>query len=472
MKSILLLFLILFSVNSFSQDDRETFLEKLARYTDVIDSLVQGSLDSRGLSPDTLFKPNVPSWDSVRDNINKVLKASKCETFDCPDYVQDFATLVNAKQAFAEELRVLRNPESFELRKELIENAQESIKILVWGIYDDETGKEFQEQLLTALDKNPALDIRIIVDGTIANIKGRKVLKQLERKSNGKIRIIKWKSRRYRANGTHRKLFIVDNKHVIIGGMNIGNPYSHKDPKNKWRDLDIYIKGERAGEVAQLQFVDVWNRQIVEFPKLEKKLGMLASVEIEGDYKGAPVLFVDQFPGSAVNESYHNIHTAIIKLFRNAQKSVDIENAYFIMDPVIRKEIEAVIKRGVKVRLFTNSEKSVDEKLISVPVLNSARDVLAMGAEVYLRETTTLHSKYMIVDNRIAMVGSYNFHPRSLRFDAENVAIVFDETLSRELTDHFENGISESRKVESPQSLKIDWNFLSIISEKFYFDFL
>lgn len=462
---------LLLSVSSYAQEDKESFWEKMARYTDVIQSMVQGSLDSRGMSLDTLFRPS-KSWDSISQSIDEDLKQEACQTFDCDNYEADFAKIVNSRVALADSFRILPNKASFDLRRELILNAKSSIHILVWGIYDDESGAEFQNLLLSKLAQNPNIDIRVAVDGNIANVQGRKTLKRLEKLSKGAIKVMKWKSRKYRANGTHRKLFIVDSEHVIVGGMNIGNPYSHLTGTNLWRDLDIYIHGMQSGEIAEQEFVDVWNNQIVEFKKLYDKLGMMAKLETEGLMYGMPVVFVDQHPGSAVKEANHNIHSGIIKLLRNAQETVDIENAYFIMDPIVKRELDKAIKRGVKVRLYTNSEKSVDEAIISMPVVNSARDAFLMGAQVFLRQTSTVHSKYMVLDKKISVVGSFNLHPRSLRFDAENVAVIFEESLANELTKHFEEGILEAKYMESAKDFHADWSLVGLLTSHFYFDFL
>ncbi len=467
-----LFLLLLLSTPAFCQDEKESFWEKLAYYHDVVNSIVQGSLDSRGMSPDTLFRPNTASWESIAQDIDKELNLARCSDTDCESYESDLASVANTVVAKADALEILPNLRSFELRKELITKAERSIHIFVWGIYDDETGTAFATQLLDVLARNPDIDIRIVVDGNMANLKGRKILKALDKKSLGKIKIMKWKSKKYRANGNHRKMLIVDGKDVIVGGMNIGNVYSHLATDKGWRDVDIYIKGEKAAEVAGNQFAKIWNRQIVEFPKLEKKLGMMATIETDQVHEGTSVIFVDQHPGSAVENAYHNIHTSIVKLLRDSKETVDIENAYFIMDPIIKKEIEKVIKRGVKVRIYTNSDKSVDEALVSMPVMHSARDAVTMGAKVYLRTGTTLHSKYMIIDKKITMIGSFNLHPRSLRFDAENVAVVFDNTFAEKMTSHFEEGITEAKYFDDPKLFKIDWTLIGLLTKSFYFDFL
>ncbi|WPU66918.1 phospholipase D-like domain-containing protein [Peredibacter starrii] len=454
-------------------EDKDTLWEKFARYTMLADSMVKGSLDSRGLTFDTLFQPNVSTWTSIAKEIDDALKNASCKNVDCGDYETDFTFITNSAISSADHFEILENKRSFELRRELINNAQSSIHVLVWAVYDDETGKEFEQLLYSALERNPEMDIRVIVDGNIANMKGKKLLKRMEKNTRGKIKVIRWKSKKYRANGNHRKLMIVDKKHVIVGGMNIGNNYSHMGEDSEWRDLDLYIRGDASGLSADNRFVDVWNKQLDEFKKLRRNLDYMLPDYTDRPAGRVPVTFVDQHPGSAIKNAYHNIHTGVVKLLRDAQETVDIENAYFIMDPVIRKELENLIKRGVKVRIYTNSKTSVDEGLVRMSIMHSARGAADMGALIYLKKGhETLHSKYMIVDKKISMIGSFNLHPRSLRFDAENVAVIFDKNLSEQLTEHFETGIQEAIHFERPEEYEVDWDLMGILTKSFYFDFL
>jgi cardiolipin synthase len=327
-------------------------------------------------------------------------------------------------------------------------------------------------QMLDALNRNPQLDIKIIVDGNVATLPGHKdVLKNLQELSDGRIKILRWKTYKYRANGTHRKMVIVDKHHVITGGMNIGDAYANTEGAPKWRDLDILLEGHSVGNAAYNQFVSIWNSHDSKDPS--KQVQRLAPVELEESAHGLPVVLMDQHPGSTYKRAHMGVHTAVVKLLRNAKRSVDIENAYFIMDPVLKKEIKDAISRGVKIRIFTNSKESIDMSLVTNPILKSAKDASKWGAEVYLKKGATLHAKYLIVDGKLSMVGSFNFHPRSLRFDGENAAIVIDEGFARELTDYFEEGITyQAIKMEKPSMIKIAWDFLAAVTQFFYFDFL
>jgi cardiolipin synthase len=470
----LILFLFLFIAGPlYSEDEKEPFKDKFLRTYEILNYLAHGSLQSRGLTPGTLLRPNVPSYKKVLKSIEARISSSQCTQLDCVGYQEDLSMIVDSKVSTAQEFELLPNMRAFELRIKLIRQAEKSIHILMWGMEDDETGELFVNELLNALKRRPSLDIKIITDGNISNFIGMKSLKRLKEESLGKIGLIEWKIRPYQGNGTHRKLFITDREHVILGGMNIANYYSHYKGDKKWRDLDIYLKGKSVAEAGEETFKQAWNRQLQEFPSLNKKYSTLkaqASLGEKDDHYS--VVLIDQDPGSASSPYTHHIHTSVVKLFRDAKERVDIENAYFILDPILKKELRSLIKRGVKVRIFTNSSETIDEPLISMHVLESAKEAQRMGAQVYLKKNTTLHSKYMIVDGQISMVGSFNFHPRSLHFDAENVAIFFHEEIAKELENHFDQGILDADEIQIPKEIKIKPKFLGLILKYFYFKYL
>jgi len=445
-------------------------------YGAYVAAVAAGTLDSAGLSIRAFMDPNLPDWNQIYKDIKFDLSLQNCRTLDCQGegpYERDMAFITGGYLSAGNQFHVLPNKESFQLRQKLFDEARESIYIMVWSLYDDETGLEFTRQMLRALERNPEMDIRIIVDGNVATLMGhRKYLKDLVRLSDGRIKVLRWKTHKYRANGTHRKMIIVDKQHLITGGMNIGNSYANFAGAPQWRDLDIYIEGNEAGETAFNQFVSIWNSHDSKDPELQVEK-MKPGELVEEPKAPVPLIFVDQHPGSTHKKAHMGLHTAVVKLLRNAKYTVDIENAYFIMDPVLEEEIKAAVKRGVKIRIFTNSKDSIDMAIVANPIVDSAKKAAKWGVEVYLKKGATLHSKYMIVDGTISMVGSFNFHPRSLRFDGENAVIITDQHFAGELLSYFEKGINEQAdKVYSISLLKVAWNFTAAFIHFFYFDFL
>lgn len=336
---------------------------------------------------------------------------------------------------------------SFTKRKELIDKAQESIYIFAWAFYDDGTGWDFADWLINAKLKRLCvggdLEIKIVVDGNVAKRVGyHDVLRYLEKYpafTKSPIKIVRLHDKRDPYFGMHRKVMIVDREQLIMGGLNVGNEYSHlyPDPGGHWRDTDVYLRGPAVNQ-AQMTFVDEWNeqkgRQEMTYRPFTYEVPAGKSLS----------MIVDHQP---LRDD--NIHIATVKAFYGATQTIDIENAYVIADEVIEKAIIDALKRGVRVRILSNSAESIDQSAITTPILKSLARLKRQGAEVYTKkvygDSTTLHSKLLIVDGVFSWIGSHNFHPRSYRYEREVVLASFDEGLARQFEEIFENDIAADK---------------------------
>jgi putative cardiolipin synthase len=133
---------------------------------------------------------------------------------------------------------------------------------------------------------------------------------------------------------------------------------------------------------------------------------------------------------------------------RTAEKSLDVEAAYFVLR---RRDVaagEVMLQRNVKVRVVTNSLASTNQPAAHSGHANRRRDFLRTGAELYefrpqseagLREVadgrdgvrTGIHTKAMVIDGRKSFVGSFNLDPRSANINTEVGLLVESEAVAR-----------------------------------------
>ena len=376
----------------------------------------------------------------------------------------------------AENLQILVNGEaSFEKRDLLMAQATESIHILTWSVYDDVTGKELVDLLIKKKTENSKLDIRLIVDGQVAMTAGHH--EQIDRLKEFGIPVIRWFSASRTYMGQHRKMMIVDGKHLIAGGLNFGDVYSHKNPKSaQWRDTDVYFQGPAVLDGEKL-FAEIWNDQLQEPHmkniKLSSQLQMAVPSTASTVSGMTKISLINHDPRQSLEGS--TIMMTILKMIRQAKTSIDIENAYVILFPALADELKQAIQRHVQVRVLTNSSQSVDEPVVSIPILRSARQLSEMGAQVYLKKgTNTLHSKFLVVDQDLAMVMSYNLHPRSERVEGEMVVLVDDRQFSQQLTQVFEKDIQSSvaQEIHQMNEVEIPDSAVCLPSLRIFFDLL
>ncbi|MNK07389.1 Major cardiolipin synthase ClsA [compost metagenome] len=359
-------------------------------------------------------------------------------------------------------------PASFALREKLIGEAKKSVDVVTWSIYDDMTGFSSVQSLIQK--KNANVKVRAIVDGQVARRPGHsQAVRQLEEAG---IEVIRWFSKDNPFQGQHRKMIIVDGEHVIAGGLNMGDVYSHKnsDPKvAKWRDTDIYIKGDGANQARRL-FADLWNEQVA-----THSLGFARAVKpalLKKSSQGMDVSIIESNPTK--NTEGSPIMLTLLKGIRDAKKSVDIENAYIILFPALKSEIQAAIARGVNVRVLTNSNKSVDEPIVSIPILRSAQELAEVGAHVYLKKGDTLHSKFVVIDGEYSVIMSYNLHPRSERMEGEMAVVVKSREFADNMKTVFDRDIHQDKAefVANPESIVFPPDFTSLGTLRLFFDLL
>ena len=84
--------------------------------------------------------------------------------------------------------------------------------------------------------------------------------------------------------------------------------------------------------------------------------------------------------------------------------------------------------------MLTNSVRSTDGLLPQVAYLKYRHDLSRAGVDFReYKGPDCLHSKSIIVDGRVAMVGSYNIDPRSQYLNTEVTCVTEDEAFAREL---------------------------------------
>ena len=66
------------------------------------------------------------------------------------------------------------------------------------------------------------------------------------------------------------------------------------------------------------------------------------------------------------------------------------------------------------------------------------------GAKIYLFNGGFHHSKIMMVDSTFCTVGTANLNSRSLRYDYETNAFIFDPKITNELNAMFERDVQNS----------------------------
>lgn len=151
--------------------------------------------------------------------------------------------------------------------------------------------------------------------------------------------------------------------------------------------------------------------------------------------------------------------TALAELVESAQQTVTIQSPYLVLSQPAFDLMRRVRARGVRVRISTNSLASTDNLPAFSGYRNQRAALLKLGIEIHeyrpdpaiRREIMqryealkaeapvfALHAKSMVVDDRVAFIGTYNLDPRSENLNTEVGVVIHDPVQARAVREAIE----------------------------------
>lgn len=357
---------------------------------------------------------------------------------------------------------------SFAKRFEIVAAAKSDICIqtLLWN--DDEIGNKMADLLIARV--KDGVDVRVIVDDAFAFSRRKGIIRRMQ---NGGVQVLinnPLLRNTLKANyRSHQKMLIVDEGVAIVGGMNMATEYAKGEIEEfGWRDTDVMVTGPVVDNICEL-FENNWERLVIDeraetgAPKISEvkdkteKLPILPNraqlipgpLPIYFDeppvFENVRVRFLETFPTRSDDD---DILDLFIEYMNGCTQEVIFESAYFIPTPALKNAIVAACRRGVKVKILTNSVESNNHPQAGIAGRANYEDVMKAGAEIYeWRGAQTLHSKVSWFDGKAATVGAYNVNSRSHACDSEDVISLEDRRVARTFEIVLRRDLARSRKV-------------------------
>jgi len=394
--------------------------------------------------------------------------------------------------------------DAFVARAALAAAAERSIDAQYYLLYDDLIGGLFIDQLIKAA--NRGVRVRLLVDDMGRG--GRDLAAAvLDSHPNIEMRIFNPFSRKTGRTAQfvtrmgsvtrrmHNKSFTVDNQVTVLGGRNIGNEYFEADPDRVFSDLDVLAIGPVARKVSDA-FDQYWNNDLA-YPALALKGDPPSPEEIEGVRRrydeftaqqtdsayqqalresnlakgirenrvrfhwGDAVIIYDQ-PEKllhAFDKTEYHLAPLLKPYIENVKEELIIVSPYFVPGKEGTAFLSQLSKRGVRVRIFTNSLASNNVPIVHAGYAKYRKDLLRAGVELYEmnkqltrkdREDNkgehgsskaTLHAKSFVLDRKQVFIGSLNLDPRALLHNTEIGIVLTSAEIGRVMGDWFDQNI-------------------------------
>ncbi|WP_437995637.1 phosphatidylserine/phosphatidylglycerophosphate/cardiolipin synthase family protein [Sorangium sp. So ce185] len=139
------------------------------------------------------------------------------------------------------------------------------------------------------------------------------------------------------------------------------------------------------------------------------------------------------------------IYERHVERVRSARRRVWIENAYFCPPRGLERELIDAARRGIDVKIIV--PRNSDLPAIRNASLARYRGWLENGLQIYEFLPSMLHSKFAVIDDDWATVGTFNVNPTSLRWVSEANLIVKQPGFVRDAANLFERDVDRSEEV-------------------------
>jgi cardiolipin synthase len=317
---------------------------------------------------------------------------------------------------------------------EAIRNARKSVALATYIFDMDRAGREFVEELSTAVQRG--LQVRVLIDGVGAAyskprvpavLRGRGV--RVAQFGGG---VVPWRMP-YVNLRNHRKILVVDGTSGFTGGMNIRESnYLGLDTPYPTRDLHFKLEGPVVSHLAGA-FVQDWAHTTGEV--------------LDHELWCPPVGTVGQSMARGVSDGpdddFEKLHWTILAALRSARRHVRIMTPYFLPDQALISALNVVALEGVRLDIVLPETNNL--KIVGWAMRAQLAQVMEYGARVWLSPAPFDHTKLMLVDEAWSLFGSGNWDPRSLRLNFEFNVECYDSGLVSTLDAIVAETIADSR---------------------------
>lgn len=397
-------------------------------------------------------------------------------------------------------------------RAALAEAAQHTLDLQYYIVRGDTTTQLLMARVLRAAQRG--VRVRLLVDdldaagkdldlATLAefsNIEVRVFNPFSSRGSFGLTQILEFIGNSQRLNRRmHNKLWVADNAMAVIGGRNLGDEYFDASGEVNFSDLDMLVAGSAVAEISR-SFDAYWNSEwaVPIHAFVGQALGLEVLTRFEKDLRTRVEGFRDTDYGRVLREGGFGmalragripLMVARVEAFADrpekvasggeaaggqslfaarirpivakASRELILISPYFIPSDEGIAALGALARRGVRVRVLTNSLASTDvvplahagyarqrERLLAAGLelhemrpeqLDSVRSRLGRSSGAYL------HTKAIVIDRQHVVVGSMNLDPRSRLSNTEVGLLIESSELGESIGLLFDEAVQPAR---------------------------
>lgn len=360
------------------------------------------------------------------------------------------------------------NGEALEERIRMIEHARDSIVLSTFDFHSDQTGKQILAALKTAAGRG--VQVKILMDGynSWLRMTGNPYFYALAADENVTVKIynpvnplVPWKA----MSRMHDKYLIVDDSLYLLGGRNVYDYFlgNQDGYKNYDRDVLVYNTGGEDSSLYRVRdyFENIWNSSLcrtwndagwlLRIPGVGKAQSELEEIYhvmkrdypmwfVKGDYRER-TFETDKITllcnPTGLYSKEPQVFYGLSELMKQADQEVIWHTPYIINNDWMYGKVQEIAKEVPSVTIMTNSSKNNGNPFGAVDYAMHKKDILATGVTVKEYEGgVSYHGKSAVIDDEIAIVGSFNMDMKSTYQDTELMLVINSKEVSGQLKEN------------------------------------
>lgn len=323
--------------------------------------------------------------------------------------------------------------ETFERIFRAIGEARHYLCVNFFIVQNDQLGTRFQQALIERA--RAGVKVYFLFDEIGSHKLPRGYLKELkaagvECYSFGINRF--WWSRLQLNFRNHRKIVVSDGKVALLGGLNVGDEYLGRNQRfGAWRDTHLEMRGPVV-QAVQLVFLEDWFWASNRVPQLHWDTQPEAADQVAAVIPTGPADPADSW------------QLIVAEAANSSRRRLWITSPYFVPDEGVLTALQTAAIRGVDVRILI--PERADHLLVWLSAFSYYEQSITYGVKLFRYHRGFLHQKVMLIDERLAAVGTANLDNRSFRLNFEITAFATDPVFVASVAHMLANDFLQARE--------------------------
>ena len=246
----------------------------------------------------------------------------------------------------------------------------------------------------------------------------------------------------------HRKIAVIDGYWAYTGGINLADEYANLFERfGYWRDSAVCIEGDGAWGLAA-QFIQMWEMMGGTLPNEDDYYRARRDGPPSGGY-------CQVLTDGPLNNPENPVEDTFLQMINAATRFLYITTPYYAVEAAMQRALCIAADSGVDVRLMVPAVP--DKKYAYMVAETYWGELMCHGVKIYKYTPGFVHNKSILVDRKMALIGSTNMDYRSFQLHFECAELFYDMPVVEDLLEDMDDIMAQSALYTMEEWMRRPW---------------